>query len=130
MVAEEIHTLAYRYSLMTEHSVMLGMRDNIKDVLARFQTLNRIIRTPTPYPYRFILDIIIYFYILVSPFIFKLNTLVYATPLLLCFSFLGVKKVCSLLEDPFGWTFFDIPFEGMTLDLHNQLHNTAVIGSN
>ncbi len=53
----------------------------------------------------------------------------YATPLLLCFMFLGVKKVCALLEDPFGWTFFDIPFENMSLQLHNELHNAAVVGS-
>ena len=129
MVTEEIHILAYRYSLMTTELIILGIRDNLKDIRQRFQTLNRIQATPTPYPYVIVLDIIIYFYIVISPFTLKSDSVIYISPLLLCFMFLGVKKVCNLLENPFGWTFFDVPFEKMSLQLHNLLHNAAVFGS-
>merc|ERR1711967_106814 len=127
MVAEEIYVLSYRYSLMTTELIILGIRDNLKDILSRYQSLNRIQATPTPYA--FVLDIIIYFYILISPFALKTASIIYFSPLLLCFMFVGVKKVCNLLEDPFGWTFFDIPFEKMALQLHTELHNAAAVGA-
>lgn len=103
-------------------TAMILIDNKINSMVESWMGADKIVKTPLPYPYVQMLNALLFIYVYTVPFTFA-KLYGWFTPvmaMLICLALLGINKVASEIEMPFGSDENDLPLDAFGMQVAND----------
>lgn len=113
-----------RAGRLTKYDVRI-VEERLNELVGAWMAADRIARTPLPYPYVQMLNLLLLIFVFSAPFTFarRFGGFTPFMSTLLAFALLGINAVASEIENPFGTDANDLPLEqfGVSIEEDTEL---------